>query len=88
MRGWALINGSPNLSSKDRKDWTIKARALYEQALALDPNNPGGLAGTAFTYMVEYMSDGEIPGSITTPKYSVRQTGPSRSIQTTTSRIG
>ena len=55
MRGQALINGSYNLSIKDQKDRNNKARALYEQALAIDPNNAAATAGLANTYVGEFL---------------------------------
>jgi adenylate cyclase len=51
MRGWALArNGSP---TKDNQE---AARALFGQALKLDPNNANSLAGDAYTYANEYVS--------------------------------
>ncbi|MFN4142422.1 MAG: adenylate/guanylate cyclase domain-containing protein [Aestuariivirga sp.] len=38
----------------DYKDITQQARALFDQALAADPDNPDALAGSAFTYYVDY----------------------------------
>lgn len=36
------------------KEITRQARTLFDQALAADPNNPDALAGSAFTYYVDY----------------------------------
>jgi adenylate cyclase len=50
MRGLALMN-EPNLQpSKDHA-----ARTLFEQALAIDPNNAAAIAGVAETYFTEFL---------------------------------
>jgi tetratricopeptide (TPR) repeat protein len=41
---------------------TNKARALYEQALAIDPNSAAALAGVAETYYLEYLFGWGNPG--------------------------
>ncbi|HYA74310.1 MAG TPA: hypothetical protein VEF36_14255 [Roseiarcus sp.] len=38
------------------RDNNIVARALFEQALKIDPNNADALAGDAQTYMIEYVN--------------------------------
>jgi tetratricopeptide (TPR) repeat protein len=38
------------------------ARALFDAALALDPNDPDALAGEAYTYMLEYAFGWTLPG--------------------------
>jgi adenylate cyclase len=50
MRGQALLQRRP--PEKDKND---AARALFEQALALDPNDSDALAGEAYTYFNEYL---------------------------------
>jgi adenylate cyclase len=50
MRGRAL---SLRFSQQRTKESNDAARAMYEQALAIDPNDAGALAGEAGTYMVE-----------------------------------
>ena len=47
MRGWALINEQSINPSKDK---TNAARALFEQALAIDPNSAAAMDGVATTY--------------------------------------
>ncbi|HTZ66865.1 MAG TPA: tetratricopeptide repeat protein, partial [Roseiarcus sp.] len=51
MRGQALDNEQALQPSKDK---TNAARALYEQALAIDPNNAAALNGLAGTYWNEH----------------------------------
>jgi len=50
MRGQALLQRRP--PPKDKND---AARALFEQALEIDPNDADALAGEAFTYFNEYL---------------------------------
>ena len=83
MRGLALHNDESFQPSKEKND---AARTLFEQALAIDPNNAAAIAGLAGTYFDEYIFDPEIPGPITTPKYLVRQTERSRWRRITTYR--
>ena len=45
MRGWALAR--PSQQTKEKNE---AARALFEQALKIDPNNADALAGDAYTY--------------------------------------
>ena len=49
MRGWALLQLYP--IARDNND---AARALFERALAIDPNYPAALAGDAYTYAVDF----------------------------------
>ena len=50
MRGWALAR--PSQQTKEKNE---AARALFEQALKIDPNNTDALAGGAYTYVQEYL---------------------------------
>jgi adenylate cyclase len=50
MRGWALAR-----TSQQTKEKNEAARALFEQALKIDPNNADALAGEAYTYTNEYI---------------------------------
>ena len=56
MRGWALAR-----PSKQTKEKNEAARALFEQALKIDPNNADALAGGAYTYTNEYVALGRKP---------------------------
>jgi adenylate cyclase len=49
MRGRALMQVYP--TTRDSND---AARALFERALAIDPNNAAALAGDAYTYMYDF----------------------------------
>ena len=81
MRGWALAR--PSQQTKEKNE---AARALFEQALKIDPNNADALAGDAYTYTNEYLW-GETPTPTTMQKYSVRPTARSRSRPTPCGRI-
>jgi adenylate cyclase len=50
MRGWALMR-----QTRPTKEANEAARALFEQALKIDPNNADALARGAYTYTVEYI---------------------------------
>jgi adenylate cyclase len=50
MRGWALFEQQP--PTRDHND---AARALFEQALKIDPDNPEPLTGDIATYSTEYL---------------------------------
>jgi adenylate cyclase len=50
MRGRALQMRAQEQRTKENNN---AARAMYEQALAIDPNDPGALVGEAATYMNE-----------------------------------
>ena len=60
MRGRALIDEQALQPSKDRN---IAAQTLYEQALAIDPNNARAIAGLAATYAWEYWLGGGNSGT-------------------------
>jgi adenylate cyclase len=51
MRGWALDNEQDLQPSNDKNN---AERALFEQALAIDPNNAAAITGLAETYAVEH----------------------------------
>jgi adenylate cyclase len=50
MRGWALLWRQP-----PGKDNNNAARALFDQALKIDPNDADALAGDAYTYSNDYI---------------------------------
>jgi TolB-like protein len=60
MRGLALANEQSSQPSKEKND---ASRALYEQALAIDPNNAAAIAGLAFNYFREYLFGYGNPGT-------------------------
>ena len=52
MRGWALV--WQEQQQRRRRTNNDAARALFEQALKIDPNEADALAGDAYTYLLEY----------------------------------
>ncbi len=52
MRGLALTNEQNLQPSKEKNN---AARTLFEQALAIDPNNAAAIAGVAQTYFYEFL---------------------------------
>ena len=60
MRGWAINNEQGAFSSKDKVN---AARALFEQALAIDPNNVEAINGLAVTYINEHLFGWGNPGT-------------------------
>jgi adenylate cyclase len=60
MRGWAINNEPGAFSSKDKVD---AMRALFERALAIDPNNVEAINGVAYTYSEERLFGWGNPGT-------------------------
>jgi adenylate cyclase len=60
MRGWGIRNEVGAYSSKEKND---AARALFEQALAIDPNYVEAINGLAATYGAEHMWGWGKPGT-------------------------
>ena len=60
MRGWALINDPALFASKEKVN---AARALFEQALAIDPNSAEAITGVAATYFREHLFGWGSPGT-------------------------
>ena len=54
MRGWTLVHSSSLRPPKERLDSIHEARALFDQALKIDPNDAEALAGSARVYGIEY----------------------------------
>ena len=52
MRGWALV--WQEQQQPRTKENNNAAKALFEQALKIDPNEADALAGDAYTYLLEY----------------------------------
>src|SRR4029079_16457407 len=53
MRGQALLE-TKCLQAANTKEINHAAQALFEQALAIDPNDSYALAGSAWTYFIDY----------------------------------
>jgi adenylate cyclase len=63
MRGLAFMNDASTHIPKEKKELINAARALFEQALAIDPNNATAIARVAETYFVEYLFGWENTGT-------------------------
>ena len=50
MRGWVMVQQW----MRSTKDYNNAARAWFDQALKIDPNDPDALVGDAYTYFIEY----------------------------------
>ena len=70
MRGRALLARQP-----PTKDDNRAARAFFEQALQIDPNDPDALAGSAATYAADFRYGWTSSGT----DYEAKIIGPSRS---------
>ncbi len=55
MRGWALVWQAVQQPMKDKNDSYNAARAWFDQALKIDPNDADALTGEAYTYYMEYV---------------------------------
>ena len=51
MRGWALVWEQQQQRTKENNN---AAKALFERALKIDPNETDALAGNAYAYLLEY----------------------------------
>ena len=69
MRGWALMNEQSINPSKEK---TYAARALFEQALAIDPNIAEAIEGVAQTHQMERIQGWGDPGT----DYDAKVLGP------------
>ena len=72
MRGWTLVHGSHRQPLKERLESIEEARALFDQALKIDPNDAEALAGSARVYGVEYGLGSGDPGT----DYDAKVLGP------------
>ena len=55
MQGWALIWRGYQQSQKERHDSNNAAQALFDRALAIDPNDADALAGSAYTNYQDFL---------------------------------
>ena len=83
MHGWALYGAA----AAAQKDDHIAARALFEQALKIDPHDADALAGEAIPIWRSISMGGRTPRPTTMQKYSARPTRRSHSILTICGRI-
>jgi adenylate cyclase len=63
MRGWNLLERSEPQPPKEQRDSSNEARALFDRALQIDPNDADALAGSAFTYFRDYFYGWGDPGT-------------------------
>jgi len=52
--GWTLVHNSSIRPTHERVERIHEARALFDQALSIDPNDAEALAGSARIYGIEY----------------------------------
>jgi tetratricopeptide (TPR) repeat protein len=55
MRGWTLIWRAAQQTPNERIERLHEARGLFDQALQIEPNDPDALAGSAYTYFIDYL---------------------------------
>ena len=72
MRGWYLENSSFNQPPEQGRDMLHQARALFERALQIDPNEVDALDGTAVTYFFDFINGWGDPGT----DYDAKVLGP------------
>jgi tetratricopeptide (TPR) repeat protein len=63
MRAWTLNWRANQQPQKEMRDSNHEARALYDRALQIDPNDADALAGSAQTYLVDYFFGWGDPGT-------------------------
>jgi tetratricopeptide (TPR) repeat protein len=54
MRGWSVLNSSFGRAPKEQGGTIDAARALFDRALQIDPNDADSLAASAGSYLAEY----------------------------------
>jgi adenylate cyclase len=55
MRGFTLMWRVAQQSANDRRERVKEARALFDQALRIEPNDPDALAGSAYAYFNDFL---------------------------------
>jgi adenylate cyclase len=55
MRGWTLIWRAAQQTPNERLERVNEARGLFEQALQIEPKDPDALAGSAYTYFLDFL---------------------------------
>ncbi|MGA8587462.1 MAG: adenylate/guanylate cyclase domain-containing protein, partial [Roseiarcus sp.] len=63
MHGWTLIWRGYQQPPTERQESKNEARALFDRALQIDPNNADCLAGSAYTYFLDYVYGWGDPGT-------------------------
>jgi hypothetical protein len=55
MRGWTLIWRGQVQPLNERREGNNEARAFFDRALNIDPNDADALAGSAYTHFVDFL---------------------------------
>jgi TolB-like protein/Flp pilus assembly protein TadD len=63
MNGWTLIWRGLSQPMKERREANDEARALFNRALQIDPNDADALAGSAYTYFGDFIYGWGEPGT-------------------------
>jgi adenylate cyclase len=63
MQGWTLLWRAEQQTPNERRETVHEARALFERALDIDPNDADSLAGSADTYYRDYINGWGDPGA-------------------------
>jgi tetratricopeptide (TPR) repeat protein len=63
MRGWTMIWRAFSQPMAERREINKEARALFDRALQIDPDDADALAGSAYTYYGDYLYKWGDPGT-------------------------
>ena len=63
MQGWTLQWRALQQPPTERREGNREARTLFDRALQIDPNDADSLAGSAFTYFVDFFNGWGDPGT-------------------------
>jgi tetratricopeptide (TPR) repeat protein len=63
MQGWTLAWRAYQELAKERRETVHEARTLFDRALQIEPNDADSLAGSAYTYEVDYYYGWGDPGA-------------------------
>jgi TolB-like protein/Tfp pilus assembly protein PilF len=63
MQGWTLQWRALPQPPTERREANREARTLFDRALQIDPNDADSLAGSAFTYFVDFFNGWGDPGT-------------------------
>jgi TolB-like protein/Flp pilus assembly protein TadD len=63
MQGWTMMWRALSQPMQERREVNAKARALFDRALQIDPNDADALAGSAYTYFNAYLYGWGDPGT-------------------------
>jgi adenylate cyclase len=63
MHAWTLLWRGISQPMRERREISNEARALFDRALQIDPNDADALAGSAYTYFSDYLYEWGAPGT-------------------------